>query len=130
MPKRIAGRCKRTFQYMRFIDKLNYYIKECANSFIIRRGPDSLRKISIHHGDVTLDLVGSVLSMRPPLTPQPLGNDKGDLLLWNGEVFGGLTVCLYFIYRAGGLSSQLVRPNLTIRTIQLNAWVADNLHEY
>lgn len=66
-------------------------VNECANSFIIRRGPDSLRKISIHHGDVTLDLVGSVLSMRPPLTPQPLGNDKGDLLLWNGEVFGGLT---------------------------------------
>ena len=76
-----------------FIDKLNHYIKECANSFIIRRGPDSLRKIAIHHGDVTLDLVGSVLSMRPPLTPQPLGNEKGDLLLWNGEVFGGLTVC-------------------------------------
>ena len=28
--------------------------------------------------------------------------------------------------RAGGMSSQLVEPNLTLRTMQLNAWVADN----
>ena len=27
---------------------------------------------------------------------------------------------------AGGMSSQLVRPNFTMRTMQLNAWVADN----
>ena len=30
------------------------------------------------------------------------------------------------IYRAGGMSSQLVRPKLTLRTIQLNVWVANN----
>ena len=30
------------------------------------------------------------------------------------------------IYRAGRMSSQLLRPNLTMRTMQLNAWVADN----
>ena len=29
----------------------------------------------------------------------------------------------YSYFRAGGMSSQLVRPNLTL---QLNAWVADN----
>ena len=28
--------------------------------------------------------------------------------------------------RAGGMSSQLVWPNLTMKTMQLNAWVADN----
>ena len=33
---------------------------------------------------------------------------------------------MYIIYRAGGMSSQLDRPNLTMRTMQLNAWVADN----
>ena len=32
----------------------------------------------------------------------------------------------YTYYRAGGMCSQLVRPNLTLRTMQLNAWVADN----
>ena len=29
------------------------------------------------------------------------------------------------VARAGGMSSQLVQPNLTMRTMQLNAWVAD-----
>jgi len=51
-----------------------------------------MRIHTIRHGDVTLDLMGSVLNMRPPMTPQPISNDKGDLLLWNGEVFGGLQV--------------------------------------
>ena len=73
---------------------LPYILKEYSRHCIIRRGPDSLREISIRHGDVTVDLVGSVLNMRPPLTPQPVSNDKGDTLLWNGEVFGGLTVCI------------------------------------
>ena len=31
------------------------------------------------------------------------------------------------INRAGGMSSQLIRPNLTMRPMQLNAWVADNI---
>lgn len=44
--------------------------------------------------------------MRPPLTPQPISNDRGDLLLWNGEVFGGLTVCMYvaMYYNNGQMS--------------------------
>ena len=29
-------------------------------------------------------------------------------------------------YRARGMSSQLVWPNLTMRTMQLNVWVAEN----
>ena len=29
-------------------------------------------------------------------------------------------------FRAGGTSSKLVRPSSTLRTMQLNAWVADN----
>ena len=66
--------------------------QESADTCIIRRGPDSVRSFSKRHSGVTLDLVGSVLSMRPPLTPQPHSNDKGDLLVWNGELFGGLQV--------------------------------------
>ena len=31
-----------------------------------------------------------------------------------------------YSYRARRMSSQLVRPNLTLRTMQLNMWVADN----
>ena len=33
---------------------------------------------------------------------------------------------LQIILRAGGMSSQLVQPNLKRRTMQLNAWVSDN----
>ena len=32
----------------------------------------------------------------------------------------------HYSIRAGGMSSQMIQPNLTIRTMQLNAWVADN----
>lgn len=35
---------------------------------------------------------GHVLHMRGLLTPQPLQDDDGNILLWNGEVFGGLPV--------------------------------------
>ncbi|XP_057708430.1 asparagine synthetase domain-containing protein 1 [Corythoichthys intestinalis] len=59
-----------------------------------RRGPDS---------SVDLILSGSnrpycclflahVLHMRGLLTPQPVQDHAGNLLLWNGEVFGGLEV--------------------------------------
>ena len=70
-----------------------------------------MRNHTIHYGDVTLDLVGSVLNMRPPLTPQPISDDKGDLLLWNGEVFGGLQVrpCIVIVH---SISVFNVRMNL------------------
>ena len=32
----------------------------------------------------------------------------------------------YKYNRAGGMSLQLVRPNLTTRAMQLNAWVSNN----
>ena len=64
-----------------------------ANSFISRRGPD------VHDGvkytlwsKVQALFVGFVLHLRGDLTPQPLTNDNGDLLLWNGEIFGGIEV--------------------------------------
>ena len=37
-----------------------------------------------------------------------------------------ISVNSYTVKRAGGISSQLVQLNLTTRTMQLNAWVADS----
>jgi asparagine synthetase B (glutamine-hydrolysing) len=37
---------------------------------------------------VTLDLFGTVLSMRGELTPQPITDQHGNCLIWNGELFG------------------------------------------
>ena len=49
---------------------------------------------------------------------------------WNGKVLLSKLVLLCKMYlthgKAGGMSLQLVWPNLTARTMQLNAWVADN----
>ncbi|XP_076119408.1 asparagine synthetase domain-containing protein 1 [Alosa pseudoharengus] len=61
---------------------------------LINRGPD-------HSQDVTRTVINTdfkclfsahVLQMRGCLTPQPLQDSAGNLLLWNGEVFGGLEV--------------------------------------
>ena len=56
-----------------------------------RRGPDCLHEVCIPivGGDLHLDLLGTLLCVRGKLTPQPLGNEAGDWLLWNGNVFGG-----------------------------------------
>lgn len=54
-----------------------------------RRGPDGSREVSIPMADLQLDLLGTLLCMRGEPTPQPLGNEAGDWLLWNGNTFGG-----------------------------------------
>ena len=56
-----------------------------------RRGPDSQYQVSlpVGGGGLQLELLGTLLCMRGELTPLPLGNEAGDWLLWNGNVFGG-----------------------------------------
>jgi len=61
------------------------------------RGPDACQHdehhVTLNTGsDVTLAFAGSVLHLRGELTKQPLckrSGDEVDLLLWNGEIFGG-----------------------------------------
>ncbi|KAI5091194.1 asparagine synthetase domain-containing protein 1 [Silurus meridionalis] len=59
-----------------------------------RRGPDHSQDITREVSDPEYACLFSahVLHMRGSPTPQPLQDDDGNLLLWNGEVFGGLTV--------------------------------------
>ena len=56
-----------------------------------RRGPDCLHEVCIplSGGALHLDLLGALLCVRGEPTPLPLGNEAGDWLLWNGNVFGG-----------------------------------------
>ena len=47
---------------------------------------------------------------------------------WKGSfvvIIEKLIYCSYRQTQGRGMSSQLVRPNMTLRTMQLNAWVAD-----
>lgn len=55
------------------------------------RGPDATSACHIDAtGDSTIYLHGSVLNLRGEVTPQPISDAAGNLLLWNGEVFDGL----------------------------------------
>mmetsp|Transcript_42957 Transcript_42957/g.168060 ORF Transcript_42957/g.168060 Transcript_42957/m.168060 type:complete len:487 (+) Transcript_42957:425-1885(+) len=53
---------------------------------IRRRGPDSQRQLVLHDGMVTL--VASTLCLRGPSTFQPLKSSTGNVLLYNGQLFG------------------------------------------
>lgn len=59
-----------------------------------RRGPDHSQDVTKTVWDPEYSCLFSahVLHMRGSLTPQPLRDDHGNLLLWNGEVFDGLKV--------------------------------------
>ncbi|XP_034042760.1 asparagine synthetase domain-containing protein 1 isoform X1 [Thalassophryne amazonica] len=59
-----------------------------------RRGPSSSQDLTVTGTNSCYQCVFSahVLHMRGLLTPQPLRSTTGNILLWNGEVFGGLPV--------------------------------------
>lgn len=82
-------------------------INEDILPLIINRGPDSCEthKLTIkspsaipnNKDSLVLTFSGSVLHLRgEKVTRQPLVNTKGDVLLWNGEIFGGIEVYIYF----------------------------------
>jgi len=61
-----------------------------------RRGPDHTGTkeftITNDHETFCLTLIGTVLHLRGSKTPQPLIDECGNVLLWNGEIFGGVEV--------------------------------------
>ncbi|XP_063412900.1 asparagine synthetase domain-containing protein 1-like isoform X2 [Mytilus trossulus] len=69
-------------------------LKHCMEyGQICHRGPDSsnTKEVTISDKHV-LTLTGHVLHLRGQLTSQPLQHQNGDLLLWNGEIFGGIQI--------------------------------------
>lgn len=44
------------------------------------------------NGTICMALISTVLHLRGRKTPQPLQDEWGNILLWNGEIFGGLAV--------------------------------------
>ena len=80
-----------------------------------RRGPDHIGKkdfsITNNHRNVCLSLVGTVLHLRGTKTPQPLEDECGNVLLWNGEIFGGIEVCLCKINEMFSTVRELAKLN-------------------
>lgn len=61
---------------------------------LISRGPDHSQDVTrtVMKPDFKCLFSAHVLHMKGSLTPQPLQDSAGNLLLWNGEIFGGLEV--------------------------------------
>lgn len=59
-----------------------------------KRGPDCSQNLTVRGAACSYQCAFSahVLHMRGALTPQPVQDDHGNVLLWNGEVFGGPSV--------------------------------------
>lgn len=61
---------------------------------LTNRGPDYNKDVTrtVTYPEYKCLFSAHVLQMRGGLTPQPLQDSAGNLLLWNGEIFGGLEV--------------------------------------
>lgn len=57
-----------------------------------RRGPDSGKQLLKSNGNYQCLFSGHVLHLRGVLTAQPVEDERGDVFLWNGEVFGGVKI--------------------------------------
>ena len=84
--------------YIDLLSICSQIISDSVLPHLQRRGPDHIGKkdffIKNDHGKFCLSLVGTVLHLRGSKTPQPLEDGCGNILLWNGEIFGGIEVCL------------------------------------
>ena len=54
------------------------------------------------NGTICLAFLSTVLHLRGRKTPQPLQDECGNILLWNGEIFGGLAVSRSSVFRLLG----------------------------
>lgn len=65
-----------------------------VRNHLTNRGPDHSKDVTrtVTNPEYKCLFSAHVLQMRGGLTPQPLQDSSGNLLLWNGEIFGGLEV--------------------------------------
>ncbi|XP_062313593.1 asparagine synthetase domain-containing protein 1 [Osmerus eperlanus] len=70
------------------------FVEKDIDEKLRRRGPNSNCDVTKTSTNPNFNCLFSahVLHMRGRLTPQPAQDGKGNILLWNGEVFGGLPV--------------------------------------
>ncbi|EPQ07820.1 Asparagine synthetase domain-containing protein 1 [Myotis brandtii] len=74
------------------IEHFSKDLKEDLLCNLQRRGPDSSRQLLKSNANYQCLFSGHVLHLRGVLTAQPLEGERGDVLLWNGEVFSGVQV--------------------------------------
>lgn len=90
MPARMCGICC----VVNLTTSSQCVLQKHVREKLQNRGPDCSRDVTETAKDSRYSCLFSahVLHMRGVLTSQPLQDDNGNILLWNGEVFGGLPV--------------------------------------
>lgn len=63
-----------------------------VDEFLKRRGPDLSQDVTVTGSCYQCSFSAHVLHMRGRLTSQPVQDNNGNVLEWNGEIFGGLPV--------------------------------------
>ncbi|XP_041118138.1 asparagine synthetase domain-containing protein 1-like isoform X1 [Polyodon spathula] len=76
------------------VSNLQSALDKAVHGNLQKRGPNCSREVTkaVAGFNYHCFFSGHVLHMRGVLTPQPLEDEKGNVFLWNGEVFGGLKV--------------------------------------
>lgn len=69
-----------------------FELDKSVREHLERRGPNFSRNLTVHGARYHCLFSAYVLHMRGLLTPQPLEDDAGNVLEWNGEIFSGLPV--------------------------------------
>lgn len=69
-----------------------FKLDKSVHEHLVRRGPNFCRDVTVHGARYHCLFSAHVLHMRGLLTPQPLEDDAGNVLEWNGEIFSGLPV--------------------------------------
>jgi len=87
---------------------------EELNQFIQKRGPDIFGEEVINCEHVELRFRAHVLHLRGELTKQPLKDKRGNILCWNGEIFGGIEVDFFFFFFKLNLSQSKVKEKIHI----------------
>nr|XP_023416877.1 asparagine synthetase domain-containing protein 1 [Cavia porcellus] len=67
-------------------------LKEDLLHNLKRRGPDSGKQLFKSAVSYQCLFSGHVLHLRGALTTQPVEDERGDVFLWNGEIFGGVKI--------------------------------------
>jgi asparagine synthetase B (glutamine-hydrolysing) len=97
-PLKISSSNNERVETINILESIAEKLKDAAQKLLSARGPDSLNKYELFapRGNtdfVKIDLIASVLHIRGlNICAQPLCDKEGNILLWNGEIFGGLKV--------------------------------------
>lgn len=74
------------------VEHFHKALKEDLLYNLKRRGPDSSKQLLKFNANYHCLFSGHVLHLRGILTAQPVEDERGNVFLWNGEVFSGIKV--------------------------------------